>query len=53
MSRSKGNQTMKSGQLIEYNKRNLFVENHARNEVEILFLDPFSKNEKSGISLDQ
>ena len=26
MSRSKGNQTMKFGQLIEYNMRNIFLE---------------------------
>ena len=26
ISRSKGNQTMKSGQLIEYNKRNIFLQ---------------------------
>ena len=26
ISRSKGNQTMKSGQLIEYNMRNIFLE---------------------------
>ena len=28
----KGNQTMKFGQLIEYNKINIFFENHAENE---------------------
>ena len=27
ISQSKGNQTMKSGQLIEYNKRNIFLQN--------------------------
>ena len=26
ISQSKGNQTMKSGQLIEYNKRNIFLQ---------------------------
>ena len=31
ISRSKGNQTMKFGQLIEYN-RNIFLQNHAGNE---------------------
>ena len=31
--RSKGNQTMKFGQLIEYNKRNIFfLKNHTENE---------------------
>ena len=29
ISKSKGNQTMKSGQLIEYNVINRFFENHA------------------------
>ena len=32
ISRSKGNQTMKFGQVIEYNKRNIFFKNHAENE---------------------
>ena len=27
ISRSKDNQTMKSGQLIEYNKKNIFLQN--------------------------
>ena len=30
ISRSKGNQTMKLGQLIEYNKRNVFLQNLCR-----------------------
>ena len=30
---SKGNQTMKFGQLIEHNKRNSFLQNYAENEV--------------------
>ena len=29
---TKGNQTMKSGQLIEYNQINIFSKNHAGNE---------------------
>ena len=29
---SKGNQTMKFGQLIQYNKRNIFFKNFAENE---------------------
>ena len=34
ISQNKGNQTMKFGQLIEYNKRNIFFfENYAENEV--------------------
>ena len=30
ISQSKGNQTMKSGQLIEYNKRNIFLQKLCR-----------------------
>ena len=30
---SKGNQTMKFGQLIEHKKRNSFLQNYAENEV--------------------
>ena len=30
ISRSKGNQTMKFGQLIEYNQRNIFLQNLCR-----------------------
>ena len=44
ISRSKGNQTMKFGQLIEYNMRNIFFKkNHAQNVLEELFPDPFLK----------
>ena len=32
ISQSKGNQTMKFGQLIEYNKRNIFFKNYAENQ---------------------
>ena len=32
ISRSKGNQTMKFDQLIEYKNRNIFFKNHAQNE---------------------
>ena len=32
ISQSKENQTMKFGQLIEYNKRNIFLENYAEYE---------------------
>ena len=41
ISRSKGNETMKSGQLIEYNMRNIFLENSFTKVVEKLFPDPF------------
>ena len=40
ISRNKGNQTMKSGQLIEY-EEGFFLENHTKNVVEKLFPDPF------------
>ena len=37
ISRSKGNQTMKLGQIIEYNRRNIFLAKpYAQNEVKIL-----------------
>ena len=32
ISRSKGNQTLKCGQVKEYNKKNIFLDNHAKNE---------------------
>ena len=41
ISRIKGNQTMKFGQLIEHSKRNIFLENHAENEAGKLVPDPF------------
>ena len=43
ISRSKGNQPMKFGQLIDYNMRNIFLENHAQNVVEKLIPDPLIK----------
>ena len=42
--RSKGNQGMKFGQLVDWNMRNIFIENHTQNVVEKLVLDPFLKN---------
>ena len=42
--RSKDNQTIKFDQLIEYNMRNIFLENYTQNAVEKLVLDPFIKN---------
>ena len=45
ISRSKGNQTMKFAQLIEYNMKNIFVKNHTLSVVEELFPDPFLKNQ--------
>ena len=41
ISQSKGNQTMKFGQLIEYKKRNSFFKNYAENEVRRLVSDLF------------
>ena len=35
-SQRKSNQTMKFGQLIKYNKRNIFLQNYAENEAERL-----------------
>ena len=37
----KGNQTMKLGQLMEYNNRNIFLQNYAKNEVGRLVSDLF------------
>ena len=50
ISRSKGNQTIKFRQLIEYNMRNII---HTKNMVQKLVLDPFSGKLKLTISLDQ
>ena len=43
--RSKGHKAMKFGQIIEYNMRNIFLENHTQNVVERLFPDPFLKTQ--------
>ena len=40
ISRNKGNQTMKFGQLIEYDKRNIFLQKSYTNVVEKLVPDP-------------
>ena len=45
ISRSKGNQTLIFGQLIEYNMRNFFLRKHPQNVVEKLAPDPFLKSE--------
>ena len=53
ISRSKGNQTVKLGQLIEYNLKNIFLEkSYTKCDGEIV---PrlFSKNPKLSISPDQ
>ena len=44
ISRSTGSQTMKFGQLIEFNMREIFLlKNHTQNVAEKLFPDPFLK----------
>ena len=47
ISQSKGNQTMKFGQLKEYNKRNIFLQKLCRNEAGRLVPDPFLFFEKA------
>ena len=49
ISRSKGNQLIKFGHLIEYNMRNTFIEKSYTKCVP----GPLSKNPKLSISLDQ
>ena len=39
--RNKGNQAIKFGLSIEYNLRNILLQNHTQNVVEKLFPDPF------------
>ena len=53
MSRSKGNQTMKFGQLIEYNIRNIFLEKSYTKCGGETSPKPFSEKLKLNISLDQ
>ena len=52
--RSKGNQKMKFGQLIEYNLKNICnLKNHTQNVVEKLFTDPIFRKFKLSILVDQ
>ena len=53
ISRSKDNQTVKSGQLIEYNMRKYFLEKSNPKWGGETSPKPFSKNTKLTISLDQ
>ena len=53
ISKSKGNKTMKFGQLIEYNMRNIFVEKSYTKCAGETIPRPLSKNSKLSISLDQ
>ena len=46
MSRSKGNQTIKFGNLIEYSVRDIFSRNHAENEIPRLVPDLFFKKKE-------
>ena len=50
ISRSKDNQAMKLGQLIEYNITNIVLKNHTQNVVEKLFPHPFLEIEIEHIS---
>ena len=52
ISRSKGNQKTKFGQLIEYNMRSIFLETYTKCGGEAS-PRPFYKNPKLSISLDQ
>ena len=52
ISRSKGNQTMKFGQLIEYNMRNIFVEKSYTKCAGETISRPLSNKTKLSISLD-
>ena len=47
---SKGKQTMKFGQLVEYNMRNIFLQKSYKNMVERLVPDSFRKNQIWDIS---
>ena len=51
ISRSKDNETMKSGQLIEYNMRNIFLEKSRITCAIEASLRPFSKNSKLSIKI--
>ena len=53
ISRSKGNQTMKFGQLIDYNMRNIFLEKSYTKCGGETSPRPFSEKLKLSISLDQ
>ena len=53
ISRSKGNQKIKFGQLIEYSMRNIFLEKSYTKYNRETISRPFSKKSKLGISLNQ
>ena len=53
ISRSKGSQTIKFGQLIEYNLRNIFLEKTYTKWAGETFPRPFSEKSRLSIFLDQ
>ena len=53
ISRSKGNQMMKFGQLIRYNMRNTLFEKSFSKYVRETIPRPFSKKSQLSLSLDQ
>ena len=53
ISRSKGNQTIKFGQLIEYHMRNIFLEKSYTKYCRETSSRPFPGKPKLNISLDQ
>ena len=53
ISKIKGYETMKFGQLIDYNTRNIFLEKSYPKCVGETIPRPFSKKSKLSISLDQ
>ena len=53
ISRSKDNQTVKFGQLIEYNMRNIFLEKSYTKCGGETIPRPFSEKSKLSVSLDQ
>ena len=53
ISRNTGNQTMKSGQLLEYNKRDIFLEKSYTKCGGKTIPRPFSGKSNLSISLDQ
>ena len=53
ISRTKGSQAMRYGQLIEYNTRNIFVEKSCTKYAGETIPRPLSKKSKLSISLDQ
>ena len=45
ISRSKDNHSVEFGQLLQYNMKTFFLENHTQNMVDKLFPDPFLTNQ--------